>query len=127
MKSRIAAMGAAAVFAITAGCAMMSAPSGVHASGGVLTDKQGMTLYTFDKDPAGAGKSMCNGGCAKNWPPLMASASDDSHGDWSVITRNDGGRQWAFKGKPLYLWVKDQKPGDATGDGFRGVWHVARQ
>ena len=69
MKSRIAAMGAAAVFAITAGCAMMSAPSGVHASGGVLTDKQGMTLYTFDKDPAGAGKSMCNGGCAKTGTP----------------------------------------------------------
>jgi predicted lipoprotein with Yx(FWY)xxD motif len=44
-----------------------------------------------------------------------------------VIVRDDGSRQWAYKGKPLYLWVKDHKPGDTTGDGFRGVWHVARQ
>jgi len=70
---------------------------------------------------------MCNDGCAKNWPPLMVSASDQASEDWSVIAREDGSKQWAYKGKPLYLWVKDHKPGDATGDGFRGVWHVARR
>ena len=127
MIQRIAAFAAASVLAVAAGCASMAAPDGVHASGGKLTDKAGMTLYTFDKDPAGAGKSVCNGGCAKNWPPLAASASAHPRGSWSVIVRDDGSRQWAYKGKPLYLWVKDQKPGDATGDGFRGVWHVARQ
>jgi predicted lipoprotein with Yx(FWY)xxD motif len=57
----------------------------------------------------------------------MASASDQPSGDWAVVVRDDGSRQWAYKGKPLYQWVKDQKPGDTTGDGFRGVWHVARQ
>jgi len=55
------------------------------------------------------------------------SASDQASEDWSVIAREDGSKQWAYKGKPLYLWVKDHKPGDATGDGFRGVWHVARR
>lgn len=46
---------------------------------------------------------------------------------WTVVARDDGRRQWAYKGKPLYLWAKDQEPGDATGGRFRGVWHVAHQ
>jgi len=105
----------------------MGAPDGVKAADGVLTDKDGMTLYTFDKDPAGAGKSVCNGGCATNWPPLMASGGAAATGNWSIVTRDDGTKQWAYEGKPLYRWVKDQKPGDKTGDGFRGIWHVARK
>lgn len=127
MIHRFTAFGAAVVLAVTAGCATMDAPDGVRATGGVLSDKAGMTLYVFDKDPAGAGKSACNGGCAKNWPPLAAAAGAQPRGSWSVIVRDDGSRQWAYKGKPLYLWIKDHKPGDETGDGFRGVWHVARQ
>jgi len=85
-----------------------------------------MSLYTFDRDPTGAGKSVCNGPCATNWPPLKAEASALPMGEWSVITRDDGAKQWAFKGKPLYFWIKDQKPGDKTGDGFNTVWHLAR-
>jgi predicted lipoprotein with Yx(FWY)xxD motif len=92
----------------------------------VLVDKAGMTLYTFDKDATGSGKSVCNGPCAKNWPPLMATASDSASGEWAVITRDDGAKQWGYKGKPLYLWVKDQKPGDKTGEGVLKVWHVAK-
>lgn len=102
-----------------------SAP--VQYSGGVLTQNSGMTLYTFDKDPAGSGKSVCNGQCAKNWPPFMATSSDKGGGDWSIITRDDGSRQWAYKGKPLYLWAKDHKPGDQAGDGVNNVWHVVKE
>ncbi len=92
---------------------------------GVLTGSNGMTLYTFDKDADG--KSMCNGPCATNWPPLYATDSDKASGDYSVITRDDGKKQWALKGKPLYYWSKDQKPGDKTGDGFlNNAWHVAK-
>ena len=40
--------------------------------------------------------------------------------------RDDGAKQLAYKGKPLYYWSKDQKPGDRTGDGVNGVWHVAK-
>jgi predicted lipoprotein with Yx(FWY)xxD motif len=95
------------------------------AKGATLVDAAGMTLYTFDKDSAG--KSACNGPCAGNWPPLMAEAGDAAMGEWSVITREDGSAQWAYKGKPLYTWVKDAKPGDITGDGFLdGAWHVAQ-
>ena len=57
----------------------------------------------------------------------MRLQSDQASGDWSVLARDDGSKQWAYKGKPLYLWVKDQKPGDKTGDGFNKVWHVATQ
>ena len=93
---------------------------------GVLVNSAGMTLYTYDKDPKGAGKSVCNGGCAKNWPPLMAKSGDKANGDYSTITRDDGSKQWAYEGKPLYTWVKDKKPGDTTGDNFKSVWHVVR-
>jgi predicted lipoprotein with Yx(FWY)xxD motif len=47
-------------------------------------------------------------------------------GDYAVITRDDGSMQWSYKGKPLHLWIKDQKPGDMTGDGVNNVWHTAR-
>jgi predicted lipoprotein with Yx(FWY)xxD motif len=110
-----------------AGCASLglgSAPA--KTTDGALVGGNGMTLYTFDRDAAGAGKSVCNGQCATNWPPLTASSSDSGSGDWSVITRDDGGKQWAYKGKPLYYWVKDQKAGDRTGDGVNNVWHVAK-
>ena len=93
---------------------------------GALTGANGMTLYTFDKDAAGSGKSLCNGPCATNWPPLFAMDSDMASGDYSIVMRDDGKKQWAFKGKPLYYWNKDQKPGDRTGDGFNNVWHVAK-
>lgn len=106
-------------------CAAYSAMP-VSASGDVLTGGNGMTLYTFDKDTAGSGKSVCNGPCATNWPPLMAKAGDAGKGDYSVISRDDGSKQWAYKGKPLYFWAKDMKPGDRSGDGFNNVWHVAR-
>ena len=94
-------------------------------SNGMLVDENGMTLYTFDKDAGG--KSACNGPCATNWPPLKASASDKAEGGYTVIKRDDGSMQWAYKGKPLYTWAKDTKPGDITGDGFlNGVWHIAQ-
>lgn len=91
---------------------------------GALVAANGMTLYTFDKDTAGSGKSVCNGPCAANWPPLMAGSASPT-GDYSVVTRDDGGKQLAYKGKPLYYWAKDSKPGDKTGDGFNNVWRVA--
>lgn len=96
----------------------------VKAADGTLTDAKGMTLYTFDKDAAG--KSTCNGPCATNWPPMMVPTSAKAEGDWSIVTRDDGGKQWAFKGKPLYTWAKDTKPGDKTGDGVGGTWRTAK-
>lgn len=116
--------GLSACAALLAACAAMTPPAPATAANGALVGPNGMTLYTFDRDAGG--KSMCNGPCATNWPPLMAPASAAAAGGWSVITRDDGARQWAYQGKPVYYWVKDAKPGDRTGDGVNNVWHVAR-
>src|ERR1035437_1510212 len=121
-------LAAAVLMAVLGACASMGgAPMGAKFEGGMLVNSAGMTLYTFDKDPAGSGKSTCNGPCAVNWPPLRAAEADQASGDWSVVARDDGSKQWAYKSKPLYLWSKDQKPGDKTGDGVNKVWHIAAQ
>ena len=122
------ARGIAALITVLAlvACQSMSAMPAKVADG-VLTNPAGMTLYTFDRDTAGSGKSVCNGPCATNWPPFAAPADAKAAGEWSIVTRDDGSKQWAYKGKPLYAWSKDQKPGDKTGDGFlNNAWHVAK-
>jgi len=111
--------------ALLGGCASLSSPPAKVADG-VLVGPNGMTLYTFDRDVTGSGKSVCNGPCATNWPPLMAAETDKASGDYTIITRDDGKKQWAMKGKPLYYWVKDSKAGDKTGDGVQNVWHIVK-
>ncbi|MFP5409601.1 MAG: hypothetical protein ACLGG6_01380 [Gammaproteobacteria bacterium] len=113
-----------AALGLLVACATATVPTQTRT--GMLTNSAGMTLYTFDKDVAGSGKSVCNGDCAAKWPPLAAGSFDRASGDYAVITRDDGSKQWAYKGKPLYLWFKDQKPGDTTGDGVNNVWRTAR-
>lgn len=113
-------------FALLLAAAGAWADAPAKLQGGMLVGGNGMTLYTFDKDEAGSGKSLCNGKCAENWPPLLAMDGAQAAGDYTVVAREDGRRQWAWKGKPLYFWAKDQKPGDATGDGVNGVWRVAK-
>ena len=119
------ALAAGVVMAFGAALAQMApAKSGDSAKGKVLTDAKGMTLYTFDKDAGG--KSACNGPCAANWPPLMAAADAKPAADYTIVVRDDGGKQWAYKGKPLYTWKNDKKAGDVTGDGFaNNTWHIA--
>src|SRR6188768_3265571 len=87
MVTRLAAL--ALAFLLTACASMMTAQAPAKVADGVFVGANGMTLYTFDRDAMGSGKSACNGQCATNWPPLMASASDSSSGDWSVVTRDD--------------------------------------
>jgi predicted lipoprotein with Yx(FWY)xxD motif len=91
---------------------------------GVLVNAAGMTVYTFDKDTANSGKSVCNGGCADAWPAVAAPATVAA--PYSVVTRDDGARQLAYQGKPLYLFKKDLKPGDRNGDNFKDIWHVVK-
>lgn len=110
------------VSSLYAGAALAQAPA--MEKGGMLVDAKGMTLYTFDKDAGG--KSVCNDQCVKNWPPLMAAGDAKAQGDWSIVKRDDGSSQWAHKGKPVYLFAADAKPGDKTGDNKNNVWHVIK-
>ncbi len=129
MKQIFAAAIAGAVLSLGATFALAQtaepAKVGDTSKGKVLVDTKGMTLYTLDRDTT-ANKSTCNGQCATNWPPLMVSGDAKDSGSWTVVTRDDGGKQWAYKGKPLYFWKDDKKPGDVEGDNRGNVWHVAK-
>ena len=119
---------AALAVAFTANSAMAAEgrmPAGVKVENGMLVDAKGMVLYTFDNDKE-AGKSACNGNCLVNWPALMANANSNNMGEWTVVTRDDGAKQWAYKGHPLYTYKNDAKAGDATGDNRGMVWHIAK-
>ena len=121
MKS--VSLGSACLAALLAFSAHAADMVPLKKSNGVLVDAKGMTVYTFDKDSADSGKSACNGTCAKNWPPVPAGAAQPA-APYSVVTRDDGSKQLAYKGKPLYTFVKDTKPGDKAGDKAMEVWHV---
>ena len=97
-----------------------------QAADGTLIGPNGRTLYFFTKDAQGSGTSACYDQCAVNWPPLAVASSAQPQGDYSIIVRTDNTRQWAYKGQPLYYFIKDAKPGDKQGDGVNGVWKVAR-
>jgi predicted lipoprotein with Yx(FWY)xxD motif len=92
----------------------------------VLADAKGMTLYTYDNDTVPA-KSVCSGPCAEFWPPLLVT-SDARMLNWTIVDREDGTKQWAYKGKPLYIFVKDKTAADANGKDMpknKPVWHCA--
>jgi predicted lipoprotein with Yx(FWY)xxD motif/plastocyanin len=99
-------------------------------AGAIITDQQGMSLYTFDSD--GIRESNCNVQCAATWMPLMTSASGPSSvpgellSDIATFTRLDGTTQVAYKGRPLYYYVGDAVAGDIRGDGLGGIWHLAK-
>jgi predicted lipoprotein with Yx(FWY)xxD motif len=101
-----------------------AAPPGVTEKDGAFIAADGKPLYTFARDTA-PGKSACNGGCATNWPPLVAAADAKDAADWTVVTRDDGSKQWAYKGKPLYTFAKDTAGAAATG--VSDAWPLAKK
>lgn len=94
-----------------------------------FADAKGMTLYTYDKDAPG--KSHCMGTCAKSWPAALAPRNARSFGDWKIIRREDGTRQWTYRDRPLYTFAKDVDPGSEYGVSPRNlrqfVGYLARQ
>ncbi len=115
------------ILAVSACATWMGGTSYTQVSDGVLVGTNNMTLYIFTKDGVGSGKSVCYAQCAINWPPLLVEANAQASGDYTVIARDDGKKQLAYKGLPLYFWSKDAKPGDKTGDGrAEGAWKVAK-
>jgi len=128
MRPMIVVTLAVAALAVVGGSAVAqtpATPAAVHVMNGVIMDAKGMSLYTFDNDKE-ANKSACSGNCLNNWPVLKAEASDKDMGDWKVITRDDGSKQWAYKGKPLYYFAMDKAAGDKLGEGRGMVWHLAK-
>jgi len=92
-------------------------------AGGAGASQPGYTLYVFDNDLATPGTSTCNGGCSTNWPPLLVSDGAASGvSDLGTVTRNDGGEQATYNGRPLYFFIGDSAVGETYGDG--GAWHT---
>jgi predicted lipoprotein with Yx(FWY)xxD motif len=79
--------------------------------GQVLIDSRRMSLYVSADDT-----NACDGVCTRTWKPVEAWwMAVSTIPDWTVVTRRDGTRQWAFKGKPLYRYAADFNPGEASG------------
>jgi predicted lipoprotein with Yx(FWY)xxD motif len=139
---------AVAAAAVAAACSSSGTPSGTSSSGGssahvaaaavglktakvggvtVLTNTKGFTLYAFAPDTSTTSK--CNGACAQNWPPVKGPATASGvKGAFATIKRSDGSTQLTFHGHPLYTFVGDKSPGQASGNGinaFGGLWHEA--
>ena len=129
MRPLISAALAATVL-MTAGAALAANPPSTPAeisvfeegSGYIFRTNDGLPLYTFDKDTPG--KSACEGPCAQAWPPVPAPANARTVAEWTPIAR-PGGRQWAYKGKPVYTFARDTAS-SITGDGVGGVWHMVK-
>jgi predicted lipoprotein with Yx(FWY)xxD motif len=78
-----------------------------------------LPLYMSTADPPG--KSSCSAACAKKWLPVIAEADAKTVGDWSIIVREDGQRQWAFKNHPVYSHVNDSSEHPV---GVSGSFHL---
>ena len=123
----IAALIVAGLLAACASTVMsVSGPGATRSTelGEVFTDAKGMTLYSYDLDKPG--KPTCTGFCAAIWPPVEASKNAKPTGKFTIVNRDNGAKQWAYDGKPLYGYIFDSQPGDTTGEGVDGIWHVAR-
>jgi len=90
-----------------------------------LVDLKGMTLYYYERDTTGK-TSTCNGKCAESWVPLPATAEAKAIGDFTVISRDDGSKMWAYRYRPLYTSPADKAPGDANGNATTLQWRIAR-
>ncbi len=99
-------------------------------AGTVLASNHGLTLYYYSADKRGSGKSVCTGGCATAWPPLAAPVKAQAGvrlpGPLGIITRPGGLRQVTINGLPIYLYAGDKAPGQETGNGMAGSWHVIK-
>ena len=99
-------------------------------SGTYLIGFNGMALYTFANDTATA--SNCTGACASIWPPYIVADSSalgniqkGIPGKVGTVVRPNGALQVTYNGKPLYFYANDKTTSDTTGNGVKGVWHLA--
>jgi predicted lipoprotein with Yx(FWY)xxD motif len=94
----------------------------------VLTRTNGHTLYSLSVEKHG--RFVCTGGCLGTWKPLVVAAGMKPKGPVKLgtVRRPDGRTQVTFKGRPLYSFDGDAKPGEANGEGFKdvGTWHAAK-
>jgi predicted lipoprotein with Yx(FWY)xxD motif len=118
---------------VVAGAASAAALTGTKVTlhktnhGKVLATSTGRTLYLYTPD--GKNKSNCTGSCAANWPPLMTKGKPVAGAGvkqalLGTTKRSNGKLQVTYNGHPLYTYIGDMGPGQATGWGTDGIWYV---
>ena len=95
--------------------------------GGTNSTNPGFTLYAFDSDLGSAG-STCNDSCATSWPPVLVTDGEVANiSGLSLVTRDDGSSQAAYKGRPLYFYSGDTEASDTSGQSVSGWWKVGQE
>ena len=95
--------------------------------GGTNSTNPGFTLYAFDSDLGSAG-STCNASCATSWPPVSVTDGEVANiSGLSLVTRDDGSSQAAYKGRPLYFYSGDTEASDTSGQSVSGWWKVGQE
>lgn len=95
--------------------------------GGTNSTNPGFTLYAFDSDLGSAG-STCNDSCATNWPPVLVTDGEVANiSGLSLVTRDDGSSQAAYKGRPLYFYSGDTEASVTSGQSVSGWWKVGQE
>jgi predicted lipoprotein with Yx(FWY)xxD motif len=130
---------AAVVFGVSVATASSGQPVPVTAGGtamlrtttiggvSVLTNSSGRTLYWFAPDTPS--KSACYGACAAYWPPVIGNpvaGQGVTVSKIATIARTDGTIQVTYAGHPLYTYIGDTAPGQASGNNINlngGFWH----
>ena len=110
-----------ALLLIGAGAVSIALPA---SAAPILTAKNGMTVYVFDKDVGGV--PTCYDACAKQWPPYLTEGHEKRAEGWATVTRKDGSVQWTYRNRPLYFYADDKKAGDTNGNGVGRIWHTVK-
>jgi predicted lipoprotein with Yx(FWY)xxD motif len=132
---------AVAAAALAAAAASSAAPSGarhltktatvqtrtIKKLGTVLVNSKGLTLYMFKPDRQK--RVTCKNACARIWPPLKVKVGQKPTAGGAARKKLLGldGRVVTYNRWPLYTYVGDRKPGQATGqakDLNGGLWYV---
>jgi predicted lipoprotein with Yx(FWY)xxD motif len=126
----VIALGVAAVAAPTASSAATTVKTAhnkrLHHT--ILVNRRGLSLYSLSAERRG--RFICtDSSCLSFWTPLVVARETHPSGARSLgtVRRPDGKTQVTYKGRPLYTFNDDRRPGQVGGEGFRdvGVWHAA--
>jgi predicted lipoprotein with Yx(FWY)xxD motif len=91
----------------------------------LVTSDTKFSLYTWDKD--GADKSNCDASCEESWKPVLAPQTAAPQGEWNIIERTPGVKQWTFRKRPLYTHIDDKRPRSLEGSDVAGWRNVYTQ
>jgi len=85
-----------------------------------FANADGMTLYVAAENAA-----PCVGACAADWAPLVPVAGAKAGGAWTIVDQALAGKQWAYQGRPVYVYSKEDTFGEAAGEVEGGGWRAA--